>query len=505
MKRRDSSKSRTAQLSSHAQRPTRQKVKYPVVPLALGIVLGFVSCPVSALGQVRPLTFDTNIKLKTDQLGDVEHPSEQQLDEMHARQFILRARDGRLTKVWAEKSRLPFDREFHPQGGILYRAHDLLIYAKQKTTLSKSTDGGRTWTSWKIEPPPAGESEKWQVSKDGTFVRVSMTTGEGVTGPAKVCRSRDEGRTWQKIAELPIEVRGGYKARYAHWRMTKLPDDTIFYGIDLRDDKYGGDRFLSAGTVLTVWRSTDKGETWQGPIKICNWVAEGGIAQLPSGKLLASVRYQRGTLPTDTPAVRQLSGDKRGFKHHFLVESDDGSLTWKNLRPLTTVYSQCYGYPAAQSDGTVVVIHDTRYGPGPDAARAMISYDDGKTWENEVYYVYFGKGQSSYSQSIVLDDDTILTLGGTSTHPDTKKRWDASIGHSHLTAIRWKPVKEASRKGAEAARRKALNRRRRVIFNDDTYELSREDANTPEGFLRRRLKLLVGTHVDTIAWSILGG
>ena len=58
---------------------------------------------------------------------------------------------------------------------------------------------------------------------------------------------------------------------------------------------------------------------------------------------------------------------------------------------------------------------------------------------------------------------------------------------------------------SKKARIDAAHRQRRVIFNDDTYELAREDANTPEGFLRRRLKPLVGTHVDSIAWSVLGG
>ena len=71
--------------------------------------------------------------------------------------------------------------------------------------------------------------------------------------------------------------------------------------------------------------------------------------------------------------------------------------------------------------------------------------------------------------------------------------------------IKLKTDQQESGQGAKAVRRKALNRRRRVIFNDDTYELSRADANTPEGFLKRRLKPLVSTHVDTIAWSILGG
>ena len=58
---------------------------------------------------------------------------------------------------------------------------------------------------------------------------------------------------------------------------------------------------------------------------------------------------------------------------------------------------------------------------------------------------------------------------------------------------------------AKEARVKVANRQRRIIFNDDTYELSRADANTPEGFLKRRLKPLVGTHVDTISFSVLGG
>ena len=59
---------------------------------------------------------------------------------------------------------------------------------------------------------------------------------------------------------------------------------------------------------------------------------------------------------------------------------------------------------------------------------------------------------------------------------------------------------DAKRQRVEAARRQ-----RRLIFNDDTYELSRQDAGTPEGFLSRRLAPLAGTHVGTISWSVLGG
>ena len=59
----------------------------------------------------------------------------------------------------------------------------------------------------------------------------------------------------------------------------------------------------------------------------------------------------------------------------------------QNLRQLTTVFRQTRGVPVALKDGTVIVIHDTRYGPGPAGSRAMISRDEGKTWEDEVYYL----------------------------------------------------------------------------------------------------------------------
>ena len=58
---------------------------------------------------------------------------------------------------------------------------------------------------------------------------------------------------------------------------------------------------------------------------------------------------------------------------------------------------------------------------------------------------------------------------------------------------------------SKRARVEAARGRRRVMFNDDCYELSREDADTPEGFLKRRLRPLVGTHVSTIAYSVIEG
>jgi len=130
------------------------------------------------------------------------------------------------------------------------------------------------------------------------------------------------------------------------------------------------------------------------------------------------------------------------YKHVFLADSDDEGRTWQNFRQLTTVFGQCYGYPAALSDGTVVVIHDHRY-PRGLPGRAMISYDEGETWEDKVYYVYYGAVISGYSQSVVLEDDVILTIAGTSDYVSGDPgSWDNWIGNSDLTAIRWKPVRD---------------------------------------------------------------
>ena len=72
----------------------------------------------------------------------------------------------------------------------------------------------------------------------------------------------------------------------------------------------------------------------------------------------------------------------------------------------------------------------------------MISYDEGQTWEDEVYYMYFGSATAGYSQSVVLGDDLILTVAATTEHLPGLGSWDACIGNSDLMAIRWKPVKD---------------------------------------------------------------
>lgn len=397
---------------------------------------------------------ETLMPMQTGILGDVDPPTLGDVVEMHRAPYVLRARGGKISKVSAEKVPLPYDPQGHTQSANVCITADGTLYVSQSACACVSTDGGRTWETHPVSAPGLGH---WKALDDGTLIFVSVACGEGETGPATVWASADMGRTWDRLTEFPVEVPGGYRERYAHWGLRRLPDQTLIFGMDIRNcvyeydarDKLPGEhhgRYLSGVNTLIHFHSRDGGRTWDGPFKVIDWGSEGGIAVLPSGRWLASARYQgRPALPSDPPDLPKKLGSPEGglYKHLFLTHSDDRGRTWQDLRQLTTVFGQCFGTPAALPDGTVVVVHDTRYGPGPRCGRAMISHDEGATWEKEVYYLFCGTAQSGYSHSVVLDDGTILTVAGTSDREDGDPgSWDNWTGYSDLTVIRWRPAKD---------------------------------------------------------------
>ena len=134
-------------------------------------------------------------------------------------------------------------------------------------------------------------------------------------------------------------------------------------------------------------------------------------------------------------------GQALWYKTVFIADSEDGGVTWQDLRPLTNVLGQCYGFAIGLSDGSVVVTHDHRYPPGTPCGRAMVSHDEGRTWQDEVYYLYYGMGQSGYNQSVMLDENEILTIAATSNAKDDKQEQlegGRFVGNTDLTAIRWR-------------------------------------------------------------------
>lgn len=376
-------------------------------------------------------------ELHTNRLGGVDIPSAEVLKQMHDSQYILHAAGGKLTRVPVEKTLLPHSDDMSPQGTHVDVGPDGAVYVKQSQVLCKSTDEGRTWTSRSLldmENMPGGH---WRVLRDGTFIGIHCSTGPDARDPAVVWVSQDEGVTWTKRAEIPVEMNlpdgRPYTERYTHRGLNRLQDDTLLWTVDIRDTP-------TTMNGCYTFRSTDGGHTWQGPILMIDWGSEGAAVLVPSGRVFATMRYQRYPLPSDTEEMmRPMEGSDagRGFKNVFVMDSADGGQTWGPPRMLCTVYGQTFGYPAVQSDGTVVVIHDTRYGPGPPGSRAMISRDEGRTWLNEVYYLDSTTFTGSYSASVVFADDTILSICGSSQAPGS---WDGVRDNTDMYAIRWRPA-----------------------------------------------------------------
>jgi BNR repeat-like domain len=404
------------------------------------LVTGLCASDVSKL-VVKP-------NVETHRMGGVNVPSAATLKKMHGSQYVLRAAGGKITKIPVLRKLLPHSDEMNPQGVQVDIGPKGTIYVRQLKVLCKSIDGGRSWTSKPINLPAELQlGFRWKILRDGTFISVGCATGSVVKEPATVWASKDEGVTWEKRAEiaidnLPLSSGNPYVQRYVHRGLNRLRDDTLIWGIDVRDNPY------TKGMVLYFFQSTDGGKTWEGPTLVNDrGASEGGTVRLPSGRLFATMRLGIMVHPSDPPLLLKYTrkvdippfNGRHRIKNLFVMDSDDNGKTWNTPRLLTTTFGQTFGYPAVQSDGTVVVIHDTRYGPGSPGSRAMISRDEGKTWEDEVYYLDSTTFTGSYTASVVLDDDTILTIAGSS---QTGNSWEAVKNHTDFFSIRWKPVKD---------------------------------------------------------------
>ena len=351
--------------------------------------------------------------LSTENMGGVT-VTEQQLREMQAGDFILHARNGKLEKVPVEKIRLPLDPKAHYQGLSLIKSPEGVIYASQATIMSKSTDGGKTW-----EHLERDVQRHLQFTKDGKLLCIRYDN-EPSEKPPTVWSSEDEGLTWEQLGEINVAP---FKTTGVGESMICLRDGTLVVPI-----KNMVKSFYEHPNPLYAFRSTDNGRGFPQRSLIGDWcTAETNLTELPSGRLLAVIRYQPG--PPDRPETN---------KTVFLADSADGGATWTNLRQLTTVGGQCHGAAIGLSNKRVVVAHDHRYPRSLATGRAMVSHDEGQTWEDEVYYLIHGNS-AGYPRHLTLDGEEILTLVG-QCYGDVEKGWDSQIGNSHFVFIRWKLV-----------------------------------------------------------------
>jgi hypothetical protein len=268
-----------------------------------------------------------------------------------------------------------------------------------KISLSRSTDGGRTWLPRVTAVDRLGVDDRdpslCQMS-DGTLV---------LFAPDYLCTSKDFGKTWTKPVPTPVfGPKGGVEDEdgqlvYGGLRRTIQPELT----------RIGGRSVRLQGNC--VYRSRDKGRSWElvgtathtvyseGPLNFI-WYDEPFLCVAPDNWWIFAVRVD-------------LDGWAR------IIRSPDRGKTWE---PVIT--TPVWGYPQhllPLRDGRLLMTYG--YRRPPYGVRACLSPDNGKSWDiqNEIILRTDGgtpQGQPrkvadadlGYPTSIQLDDGTIFTV-----------------------------------------------------------------------------------------------
>jgi hypothetical protein len=342
-----------------------------------------------------------------------------------------------------------------------------------------SVDEGRTWRLLCEVPyfsqTPAGYTKLTQsltgsgYAADGSIVvfeRFAYNDGrpyegfsdETLHGKVLVLRSTDRGRTWDVAADLdpaPHQVIGGDEVS-----ARRLSDHRLLLPQTVHDQSRPErplplEQYVSRGFLYC---SEDHGATWYRLAPMGEHTDESWVAEHPSGRLVASTRYQRKRLPSDpanmaTPYYFQPDHDVancaecRGgptamgghsvYKQSAVIYSDDAGRTWSPPR-IVTGWLQQTACLIVLSDGTLVMPFSHKL--GTHGQRFIVSYDRGESWSRAIWEL---GDCGMYASSVVMPDDTIVTV-----HDGYKGRGT----DRRLTALRWRvpPRQEVERYGVFA-------------------------------------------------------
>lgn len=325
-----------------------------------------------------------------------------------------------------------------------------------------SDDRGQTWT----EPKPLHLTQKGKPS-------AGMGTALNYLGNGKVMFyltlagvpsrwfSEDYGQTWDK--SVPVE---------------KTPDGMVWNIWDPplveRDPKSGKvTRIMETGyaafrppAVKHLYQqgyirfSSDEGLTWSKAIEVPQWdkVSEVALHRAGNGDLIGACR-------TDMP--ERFAGKVDHYEGLAVSISKDDGRTWSELNRL---YEFGRHHPSMLTlpDGRIVMTYvvrkgydDTADGRNQFGVEAMVSNDNGKTWDLEHRYILHSwatdKNRSWWSSSqstssVLLPDGSIMTAFGTGYRCKPKR----PVAPRDVGLVHWRangkpigsagPVKSAAKK-----------------------------------------------------------
>jgi hypothetical protein len=306
------------------------------------------------------------------------------------------------------------------------------------------------------------ESTGIGVSERGTLILTwCMSYNDGRTGKpledetfhvvSWMTRSEDRGKTWTATELLDSSP---YDKIVDQCTVIQLSDGRLMVPLRVEACSRPGKPVSISEDFFRsfIYTSSDDGKTWPKFSKFTDHSPEPHLLEMPSGKIVAALRYQRSKVPEDQPKLGGCHYDVPGqrnesitggatavgrtlFQHTAFTFSEDGGKTWATPRLITGTLQQS-GSLVRLSDGTLALIFG-RWGQ-----RFMLSYDEGKTWSKTVYSL---NGTGEYARSVALEDDTIVTL-----HDSIGVDYDVKKPRpNRLGVLRWKapPRKEVEQHG----------------------------------------------------------
>ncbi|MGL4575979.1 MAG: sialidase family protein [Burkholderiaceae bacterium] len=261
--------------------------------------------------------------------------------------------------------------------------------------VSRSSDGGRTWGPITTLIRDAGAqffNDKNSITADSTNPNFAYAVWDRLDssgrGPTLLARTVDGGATWEAAR---IIYDPGLNAQTLGNQIVTLPDGTVLNIFAQFNPGPNNSQLVS----LQLIRSTDKGATWSGPVKIADVTALG--ARDPENSS-ATVR-DGATLPGMAVAPnghvyvvwQDVRASGAGVDGILLTRSTDGGNTWSTPVRVNSVTTVAAFTPSVhvRADGTVgVTYYDFRSNTSDPTTLftdkwLARSSDGGATW-NEV-------------------------------------------------------------------------------------------------------------------------
>ncbi len=275
--------------------------------------------------------------------------------------------------------------------GPFVKLGDGSVLAADRTGVLASSDEGRSWQARRLFADPKKyecRPERAMLrARDGTILLAFLNQKEmafrwdqakggpqpGCRLPVYVVRSTDEGRTWLAPQRIQDDYCGALRT------MIQLRSGRIVLGSQKAAAEPGRH-------VSFTWLSDDEGVTWKRS-NILDLGEYGGygdhgggieptFAELGGGRLWMLLRTERGR-----------------FSEAF---SNDGGLTWEDVRPSKIAASGSPGQLQRLQSGRLVLLWnrfidaEKRTGRREQISLAF-SEDDGKTWTDPVVLAYDAK------------------------------------------------------------------------------------------------------------------